>query len=261
VECQDGVTIAIPNWNHELVLPRAINSGLRTVSLLRERGKGGEVIVVDDCSRDGSVLLLRQLEARHYRDGLRVLAFGANAGLPASRNAALSAARYRYIAFLDADNELIPDNLPCLVTALENTGAAAAYGNLLIRTATATRAFNAFSSESIQDKIFDRNYIDACAVFDRLQALDLGGYDANTQMWEDLEFWLHLATNGREVLFVPVVFGYYYLLPSGMSIGWDGVKIHAAISWIKRRYNQLDARAKLPLRTRHRRYHPALGYL
>jgi glycosyltransferase involved in cell wall biosynthesis len=259
MESQGGVTIAIPNWNHELLLPRAINSALRAVALLRQRGVAGEVLVIDDHSRDGSLTLLRQLEARHYRDGLRLLAFAANAGLPASRNAALAQSRHRYIAFLDADNELIPENLPCLLTALARTGAAGAYGTLLVRSVTSTLAHGAISTESFQDRLFDHNYIDALAVFDREQLIDVGGYDASFQTWEDYEFWLHLATNGREVLFVPIVLGYYYLLPSAMCL--DPVKAVAAETRLRRVYNQVKARSRVPMRTRHCRYHPELGYL
>src|SRR5262245_39842065 len=119
---QAGVTIAIPNWNHELLLPRSIGSALRAIDLLRSEGVPAEVLVIDDGSRDGSQTLLRQLEALYYQDGLRCLAFQANAGLAASRNQTLNHARYRYLAFLDADNELIPENLPLFVKTLEQTG-------------------------------------------------------------------------------------------------------------------------------------------
>ena len=60
---QAGVTIAIPNWNHEVLLPRSVLSALRTVAILREQGVPAEVLVIDDFSRDGSLTLLRQLEA------------------------------------------------------------------------------------------------------------------------------------------------------------------------------------------------------
>src|SRR5437660_1438594 len=122
-----GVTIAIPNWNHEILLPRAITSALRAVAILRERGMPAEVLVIDECSRDGSLTLLRQLEALHYRDGLRCLSFASTASLATSRNEAAHHARYRYLAFLDADNELIPENLPIFLETLQQTRAAAVY--------------------------------------------------------------------------------------------------------------------------------------
>lgn len=258
---QDGVTIAIPNWNHELLLPRAVKSALAAVAVMRDRGQPGEVVVIDDYSRDGSVTLLRQLEARYHREGLRVFAFGANGGLPAARNQALAHARYRHVVFLDADNELVPENLPAFVDTLTQTGAAAAYGTLLIRSVTSGVAHHAFSNESVQDKLFEGNYIDAFAVFDRTQLVDHGGYEHGNKMHEDYELWMHLATAGRQVVFVPVVLGYYYVLPASMTIDHGRNQAAPALnSRLRRMFDQMDARKRLPLATRHRRYHPELGY-
>src|SRR5688572_2215513 len=89
-----GVTIVIPNWNHEYLLPRSVGSALRAARDLRARGVRADVLVVDDHSRDGSLTLLRQLEALHADDGLRVLALRQNLGLPGARNVALRAAAH-----------------------------------------------------------------------------------------------------------------------------------------------------------------------
>ena len=254
-----GVTIAIPNWNHEFLLPRSVVSALRAIALLREQGVPGEVLVIDDFSRDGSLTLLRQMEALYSRDGFRVLAFGANAGLSASRNQALAHSRYRYITFLDADNELIPENLSIFLKTLEETEAVAAYGNLLVRSAASTQAHNILSNESLQKRIFQANYVDAFAVFDRLQLIDAGGYEPTFHALEDLELWQHLASNGRRIVFVPVVMGYYYALP--VSMGRDDVKDRAVGARIQRIFNQVGVRQKLAINSDQIRYHPDIGYI
>ncbi len=254
-----GVTVAIPNWNHEIPLPRAIMSALQAVALLRERGMPGEVLVIDDYSRDGSLTLLRQLEALYYKDGFRLLSFRNNAGLVASRNQALMNARYRYVAFLDADNELIPENLSCLIDTLEETKAAAAYGNLLMRSPSAKYAHNVLSNEAIQGRIFEANFVDAMAVFDRLQIADVGGYDGHYTAWEDWDLWLHLLTNGYRVVFVPVVLGYYYILPSSMSQEYEKHKILNAR--FKRVFDQMNVRKAIKTNSQNLKYHPAIGHL
>lgn len=256
---QEGVTIAIPNWNHELLLPRAIDSALQSVARLREEGIPGEVLVIDEASRDGSAMLLRQLEALYYRDGLRVLALADTGSLAGSRNLALVNARYRYVAFLDADNELIPENLPSFVRALEETEAAMVYGNLLVRAPTSRCAMNLISNESVQFKLFQSNYIDAFALVDRCQFLDSGGYESGYRVLEDHEMWLHLAVNGRKIVFVPLVFGYYYVLPRSMAVTSADTSPEA-VARNQRIYNQLQARAQLPLNAHLLRFHPALGY-
>jgi succinoglycan biosynthesis protein ExoO len=252
-----GVTIAIPNWNHEVFLPRSIGASLNAVRCLREKGMDGEVLVVDDASRDGSASLLRSLEAIHGRDGLRVVIQEENRGLAATRNYALVEARFRSVVFHDADNELIGENLPLFVQSLDETGAAAVYGNLLVRYANRPTAFWVNSNESFQPRVFDSNFIDAFALFDRVQLMDLGGYCRSQQTWADWELWLHLATNGRRLVFVPLTFGVYHVLPNSMlqaTTDHDSIKLK-----FKRMFDQVGFRKGLPLRTKHDRYFPGVG--
>src|SRR5579884_1769813 len=217
----DGVTIAIASRNQELLLPRAIDSALQTIELLRNGNISGEVLVIDDGSRDGSPILLRQLEAMYYREGLRVLALTDHGGFASCRNLALVNARYRYVALLDANKELIPENLLTFVRALHETEAAVVYGNVLVRTPTSRCAMNLVSNESVQLKLFHGNYIDAFSVVDRCQLLDLGGFETSNQVQEDHEMWVHLAVNGRKIVFVPLAFGYHYVLPGSPTTKVD----------------------------------------
>jgi glycosyltransferase involved in cell wall biosynthesis len=260
-ECTPGVTIAIPNWNHELVLPRAVGSALEAAARLRESGAGAEVLVADDESRDGSVTLLRQLEALHHADGLRAVCLDPNAGLARVRNRALAEAAYRHVLFLDADNELLPDNLPLFYRAATATGAAAVYGNLLTRQGGSSDG-SVMSNESFQTRMFVHNYVDAFALFDAVQVSELGGYTADDRVRarEDWELYLHLAASGREVVFVPAVLGYYHDAPGSMIKQSAGH--HAAqAAHLRRAFDQFGARGHLPLNTLHKTYHPDIGYL
>jgi glycosyltransferase involved in cell wall biosynthesis len=242
-----------------LLLPRSIASALRAVAVLRRQAVPGEVLVIDDGSRDGSLALLRQLETLYFDAGLRVLALARNSGLAAARNHALVQARYRYIVYMDADNEIIPDNLPLFLQALRQTEAAAVYGNLLFRSVTSRCAFHVLSNESVQYRLFEGNYVDAFAMCDRIQVLDAGGYDASCAAHEDYELWLHLVCSGRRIVFVPLVFGYYYMLPSSMITDYE--KNNQVNARVQRIFNQVKARKHLPLNTDRLRYHPMLGYL
>jgi succinoglycan biosynthesis protein ExoO len=256
-----GVTIAIPNWNHEYVLPRSINSALRALKALQKQGVPGEVLVVDDQSRDGSLVLLRQLEALHFADGLRVIAREQNGGLPVARNHALREARYRFIVFMDADNELLPDNIHQFYRAITQTQAAVVYGNLL-RRGDAPGFATLMSNESFQGRMFQDNYIDAFALFDAVQVREMGGYmeSAQVRAREDWELYLHLASNGRRIVFVPLVFGTYHAMPGSMIK--EAIETHAAQqAYMQRVFDQLGIRQRLLLNSRHLRYHPDIGYL
>ncbi len=261
-----GVTIAIPNWNHEMVLPRAIESAMRAVRHLAAQEVAAEVLVIDDESRDGSLTLLRQLEALYFDEGLRVLASSYNRGLAEARNLALQHGHYQHILFLDADNELLPENVPLFYRAITETGAAVVYGNLMRKHFGSDEVQLMVSNESFQDYMFEFSIIDACALFDRLQVLDLGGYTTAaslSQAAEDWELYLHLVTNGRLLVFVPLVFGVYYVNPGSMFLSYKAQDqdISAVREYIRRVFNQFGQRPNQPIRARHRRYHPNTGYL
>jgi glycosyltransferase involved in cell wall biosynthesis len=76
-----------------------------------------EVVAVDDGSRDGTWEALRAAARADRR--IRPLRSGTGRGQAAALNAGLAAARGRYLALLDADDEAVPDRLALQVGALE----------------------------------------------------------------------------------------------------------------------------------------------
>ncbi len=250
------VTIIIPNWNHELVLPRAIQSATRAVAALRAEGIDGRVLVVDDASRDGSRALLRQLESHYYDDGLRVLALRENVGPGAARDRAVAEAGTPYVVFLDADNELAHENLPLFLRAMRETGAAVIFGNVLSYEFLGVEWFN---HESFLSRVYRMNHIDMLSLCDAQQIQDSEAFwKVRGIVCEDWEFFLHLAANGRRLVHVPVLFGRYYRY--GMSRLQFDLQDDEKI--IYRLYNQFpNVRRQAPLNTLHLRYHPELGYL
>jgi glycosyltransferase involved in cell wall biosynthesis len=256
---KDGVTITIPCWNHEVFLARAIRSAMDAVHALDEVGIPGEILVVDDASRDGSRSLLRQLEARYHGEGLRVLVHPSNTGVATARNTALLKARFRYILFLDADDELIGANLPLFHRAIQDTQCAAVYGSSFVRELGHDKAFLMISHESFQNRLFEANYLDKLALFDRPQVIDVGGYNADWANWEDWELWGHLASSGRRIIFVPVAMGYYdQIANSKLRMMKNPEDMFARL---RRTFNQTGSRDHLPTNSNLLRYHPAVGYL
>jgi glycosyltransferase involved in cell wall biosynthesis len=225
---------------------------------LSDFGIRAEVLIVDDASRDGSQGLLRQLELRYASEGLRVVIHPHNLGPSQTRNTAMTEARGQFIFFLDADNEVVPSNLPILLRAIRETRAAIAYGNLLIRKPAQRRASELYSNQSVQPRLFRRNYIDTMALADRLQLLDLGGFQ-DALPHEDWELWQHLVAEGRLLVFVPIVVGFYYELPlSNLRSANDGEVVQAKA---KRMFDQSGFRRHLQARTYFLGYHPDVGEL
>ena len=92
------VSAIIPAFNRRTYLPRAIDSALgQTLPL-------DEILVVDDGSTDGSADFV---ESR-YGDRIRVVR-QANSGVAGARHRGIQEARGEWIAFLDSDDEWLPD--------------------------------------------------------------------------------------------------------------------------------------------------------
>ena len=97
-------TVVIPLYNKNNYITRAVSSVLTQTFL------DFELIVVDDNSNDGSVE--RVLGINDNRLVLKVLK--ENRGVSYARNYGVKKAKYSYIAFLDADDEWLPNHLHVL---------------------------------------------------------------------------------------------------------------------------------------------------
>src|SRR5581483_7020921 len=76
-----------------------------------------EIVITDDCSRDHSWAILKELAAADPR--LRVQRFAFNCGESAASWAGMKAARGKYIVTLDADLQNDPRDLPKFLDALK----------------------------------------------------------------------------------------------------------------------------------------------
>lgn len=83
----------------------------KTIAMVRAQTfKNWELILVDDCSTDDSRARIERCIARENGD-IRLIAKDVNEGAAKARNTGITAARGRYIAFLDADDIWMPDKL------------------------------------------------------------------------------------------------------------------------------------------------------
>ncbi|MBN1124754.1 MAG: glycosyltransferase family 2 protein [Sedimentisphaerales bacterium] len=96
------ISVVIPAYNASSYLPRAIDSVLAQVR------PADEILVVDDGSTDDT-----QKAIAPYLDHVRYIRQD-NAGASVARNTGITAATGDWIAFLDADDELLPKHLQLL---------------------------------------------------------------------------------------------------------------------------------------------------
>ncbi len=95
----DAISVIIPTHNRAGVVTRAVLSALAAAA------PGDEVIVIDDGSTDHTAEALKPFSGR-----IRYV-YQANAGPGPARNRGIQLARNPLIAFLDSDDEWLPDKL------------------------------------------------------------------------------------------------------------------------------------------------------
>ncbi len=91
-----GISVVIPSYNAENTIEKSI------CSVLGQTIKNWELILVDDCSADNTVEIMRKYKKQDSR--IRILRNKENRGVSFCRNLGVRNARYPWIAFLDADD-------------------------------------------------------------------------------------------------------------------------------------------------------------
>jgi len=81
-----------------------------------------EILVVDDCSTDGSWVVLEQLAREHSE--VRLIRHERNRGFPAALNTLVQHAHGEFVAFFDDDDESVPDRLATQVDRIVSYEAA-----------------------------------------------------------------------------------------------------------------------------------------
>ena len=115
------ISIVTPVYNASRFLPRVIKS------VQEQHGVNYEHIIVDDCSTDDSLAVLKALAAMDER--IKIIQFQNNRGVVEARNAAIAQAKGRYLAFLDADDLWMSDKLQIQSRFMQETGAALSFSD------------------------------------------------------------------------------------------------------------------------------------
>ncbi len=199
------VSVVIPTYNRTEPLRRAV------ASVLGQTFRDLEVLVVDDGSSDGRALAVL--------DGLgdpriRVLRLAENRGASRARNAGILGARGEWVAFLDSDDEWLPEKLERQMARLErgrgrDPGTAVVYCPALSRSsAGAGHVIPAGepSEGDVLDELLHMNRRPPTAsayVVERSARLSVGGFDESLPSAQDIDLWLRLARASHRFVAVP----------------------------------------------------------
>jgi len=208
------ITAVIPAYNSGNYIARAIDSVLAQTRL------ADEIIVVDDGSTDATVEVVRA-----YGDRVRLIE-QANAGASSARNAGIQAATGDWIAFLDADDEWLPDKLRQQVEILHSCPHLVWVSGNYLRCLCNTDRRKAHISEAAArkaqagkpyfDQFFSAFLRDTWGCTDTLliqkETIQAAGlFDPNLRQMEDLDLWWKIAYQNPAIGYLPEPVAVYHL--------------------------------------------------
>lgn len=110
----DLVSIIMPCHNSEAFIYDAIRS------VVAQTYRNWELLIVDDCSTDGTMAAIESARATHG-ERIQVQRLSVNSGAAVARNVAIQSASGRFIAFLDSDDLWLPAKLETQVCFMNAT--------------------------------------------------------------------------------------------------------------------------------------------
>ena len=188
------ISVIIPLYNKEAGVATALRS------VLAQTYQDFEIVVVDDGSTDGSVAVVDTFNDPRIR-----LIRQQNAGVSAARNRGIEEAKGEYVAFLDADDEWIPEFLEEISTLQKH------YPECKAQATNYTFCSNGVKSSTILRKLpFDgkrgvlSNYFEVascshppvcsiCVCIERKLLQEIGGFPVGIKSGEDLLTWARIA--------------------------------------------------------------------
>lgn len=99
----EKVSVIMPLYNSARFLAASIDS------VLKQKYTNWELILIDDCSGDDSVIISQAYCDRDSR--IRLVRLAENSGAAVARNHGIEVAEGRFIAFLDSDDIWLPEKL------------------------------------------------------------------------------------------------------------------------------------------------------
>lgn len=184
------VTVYIPTFNRVELLKRAVES------VRQQTYQNLEIIIVDDCSTDGTHEYLEDISNQDSR--IRFFLKEKNSGACVSRNIAIENARGEYITGLDDDDYFLENRIKLFVSKASLNDNIGFFSSSILKVADdefrTPNRFNIFKIFGVNSakKLLKQNFIGNQIFLKTKIIKEVGGFDENLKAWQDLECWYNL---------------------------------------------------------------------
>lgn len=200
------VSVVIPTHNRSDLLPRAIKSVQEQIY------SDLEIIVVSDGSTDDTKAVVEGISKKDSR--VRFIEYHPARGGNIARNTGIEAAQGEYVAFLDDDDEWLPEKLTKQVAVMESdskiglvyTGVHIIYVNEKI-----SYASKSCEAGEMSKKILFDNYIGTTSTVMLKKSLisQTGMFDENLRALQDYDLWIRFCQHCKVGVVAEELINYY----------------------------------------------------
>lgn len=207
------VSILAVSYNHEKYCIEALNS------VLNQNYPNIELIIVDDCSQDRTVEIIRKWIADNSVD-CQFIAHSENQGTCKTYNEGMSYCNGKYYSTLSCDDILLSNKTSEQVKFFESLGedVGMIYSDAEMFFDNDPNRFEKFVSfhrkddlkpqGNIFEELLERNFLPAMSCLIRTELFEhLGGYD-NELLYEDYDFFLRLSNKYKVVYYDSILVSY-----------------------------------------------------
>jgi glycosyltransferase involved in cell wall biosynthesis len=183
------VSVVLPTYNRARLLSRAVNS------VLDQTYPNFELIVVDDCSTDGTEGVMQGFQD----DRIRYIRHEKNQGAPIARNTGIRAAKGKYIAFQDSDDVWLSTKLEKQVNAFNSAPSdlGVIYTSFwLISDYEKTLIPSSYLKQTegkIHDVLLKMNFVSLSSAVVKRECFEKVGMFENIPRFQDWELWLRIS--------------------------------------------------------------------
>lgn len=167
-------------------------------SILNQTYSNIEIILVDDSPETYSERAVLRDKITKYGDKVNYIQNEHNIGACASRNVGLNMAKGEYIAFLDDDDEWLPEKIERQVNKFDDPDIGLVYCGRIVINDSSEKSFEdqlVECSGYVYDELIFNNFIGSTSypLIKREALIDVGGFDPLMQSAQDYDVWLRLS--------------------------------------------------------------------
>ncbi len=187
------VSIVLPTYNGEKYIRESIDS------VMNQTFTDWELIIVNDCSSDGTVEIINEYVKMDKR--IRTINNVVNQKLPRSLNIGFREAKGEYLTWTSDDNKYLPQAIEEMVHFLDenkNEVMVCAKMDFVNENDEYEFTMSPYSNELM----YYRDCVGACFLYRNIVLKEIGEYDPDYFLVEDYEYWLRILFKYKNIGFI-----------------------------------------------------------